>query len=258
MDLRALKKRFELGFKNFKNDIFMEEKVQQIEAVLIKLASDPRVLRLDSKIGACVEDLLNSISSNDNEQREASLIDLYLCLHKAGASYNQCEQRLMDEKKGLKWLPGGIMPVVFASYIMKPQFTFVDLGAGNGLQGLMLQYISPHRLTRQIELSGSHLNTGRIYRKVLGIHETQVSFENADIFDSSFYGVDVFYMYRPARPMGEGINIYKNINAKLLALKNPFFLISVADCFEPFITMDYKVVYSNEFLKIFYFSLNGK
>jgi 16S rRNA G1207 methylase RsmC len=129
----------------------------------------------------------------------------------------------------------------------------IDLGCGNGLQGILLKMVAPHKKTRQIELSKKYLETGNIFVEALGLDKPGFSFENNDIGAVDVSDADFIYMYRPARPMGEGKLFYENLAEKFSRIKKNFYLLSVADCFEPFIKSKYIKIYSNDFLSIFYF-----
>ncbi|PID78457.1 MAG: hypothetical protein CSA42_00315 [Gammaproteobacteria bacterium] len=241
------------SFGYFKTELFFEPGIELVEKALIKIALDKNII---SKIPGAFElaEKLSQVQNQQNfEERETLLIDLYLLLHKFGCGYSDMEQNFISEKKGIKWLPGGIMPIILTSYLMNEDYVFADLGAGNGLQGLILQSISPHKKTRLIEISESHLMAGRAYAKALGFNNESILFENNDILSSDFKDIDIFYMYRPARPMNGGKNFYIRLSEKFEQMEKEFFLVSVADCFEPFIKQDCLTVYSNEFMKVFLF-----
>lgn len=243
----------EKSFSNFKNNIFAEEKVNVIENLLVRLSLDEGVrteIKNAARYGA---ELISSKKNRDPEKREMSLIDLYLLFHKYGAGYSLEEEQFMEKSKGLKWLPGGLMPLVLGSYLMKPEYEFCDLGSGNGFQGYLMQGLCPHRSTRQIEISDKYLRAGEIFLDPLGIDKKKISFENTDISNFEMKDTDFVYMYRPARPMGEGSVLYQNLADKFYSNKKSFYLLSVADCFETFIKGDYEKIYYNEYLSIFYF-----
>ncbi|MDY0132041.1 MAG: methyltransferase [Desulforegulaceae bacterium] len=246
----------EKSFAKFMDNIFEEEKILRIEEVLIKLSFEESVF---SKIKEAQEigfELIKAQKAKDIEKREMLLINLYLLFHKYGAGYSFEEEKFMEKSKGLKWLPGGLMPLVLGSYLMKPEYEFCDLGCGNGFQGILMQALSPHSKTRQVEISKNYLEAGRIFLKPLKIDKEKISFENTDISNFKMKETDFVYMYRPSRPMGEGAQLYRNLSNRFYLNKKSFYLLSVADCFEPFIKGDYEKIYQNEYLSIFYFNRN--
>lgn len=244
-------KKLNASFLNLRKNIYLEKDVYKIEQALTKIAKSEIVkVKVPDSLN-CLDDLKKGIKEEDIKMRESALIELYIALHQGGRGYSDKEEELLKEKRGLKGLPGGILPVIIASHLIEEDYVFVDLGAGNGLQGLLLQYIFPHRLTRQIELAKAHLDTGSIYENQLGFDEKKILYENIDILSGDFSNVDFIYMYRPVRPIDSGLEFYKNLYNKLKQIKKPHFILSVADCFEPFLGQEYKKIYENEFLKVF-------
>lgn len=246
----------EKSFEKFMDNIFEEEKVLIIEEMLLKLSFD---ISISSKIKEAKEiglALINAQKNGDIEKREMNLIKLYLLFHKYGAGYSFEEEKFMEKSKGHKWFPGGLMPLVLGSYLMKPEYEFCDLGCGNGFQGILMQILSPHSKTRQIEISKSYLEAGKIFLKPLKIDKGKISFEHIDISSFKMKETDFVYMYRPSRPIEEGAQLYRNLSNKVYLNKKSFYLLSVADCFEPFIKGNYEKVYQNEYLSVFYFNQN--
>jgi hypothetical protein len=181
-------------FNNLMEDIFLEEQTRTIERALIDLASDSAV---------------------QNE-----LPDI-IKLHTAGSGYTSSERELLKEKSGISCLPGGISPLIMARPFIRPDTTVADLGAGNGLQGLLLQRIIPHKKTMQIEISAEMVRIGRIYQRALGIGEDRMEWINGDMADVSLEPVDFIYIYRPAKPYEGGNELYRAIARKLNALRKP-------------------------------------
>ncbi|MCB9494570.1 MAG: hypothetical protein H6681_03885 [Desulfobacteraceae bacterium] len=243
----------EKSFSKFMDNIFEEEKILLIENYILKLSFQDSVSDKVKDAKPFAIELLSAKENNDLEKREIFLTKLYLLFHKFGAGYSHEEEKFIQRSKGLKWLPGGLMPVVLGSYLMKSEYEFCDLGCGNGFQGILMQVLCPHKKTRQIEIAGSYLNKGEIFLSLPEIDREKICFENIDISDFQMQSADFIYMYRPARPMGEGSLIYQKLSDKFLNAEKSFYLLSVADCFEPFIKGSYERVYQNEFLNIFYF-----
>jgi hypothetical protein len=247
------KELIEKSFSNFMDNIFDEEKILLIEHFLLRLSFEEFVSAQIKDVKDYALELLTAKKNNDLEKREIFLTKLYLLFHRFGAGYTIEEEKFIEKSKGLKWLPGGLMPLVLGSYFMKPEYEFCDLGCGNGFQGILMQVLCPHKKTRQIEIAGSYLKKGEIFLSLPEIDKKKFCFENIDIADFQMKSADFLYMYRPARPMGEGSILYEKLADKFFKAKKSFYLLSVADCFEPFIKCSYKKIYQNEFLSIFYF-----
>ncbi|MGM5484233.1 MAG: hypothetical protein ACQER9_04945, partial [Nanobdellota archaeon] len=110
--------------------MFNENKILSFEEVLVKIASFRDVHNILPDSALLKKQLLYAKKNNDIDKRENFLIELYLALHRSGAGYSPFEDKVLNNKKGLKWLPGGLMPLVFASFIIKPEDVFIDLGCG--------------------------------------------------------------------------------------------------------------------------------
>jgi len=97
------------------------------------------------------------------------------------------------------------MPVVFlpsSSWaFITPDSVVVDLGAGNGLQGLLLQCLSPHRKTLQVELSSEMIRIGRLFQEALGISADRVEWIHDDIVNASIEAADIVYLYARHGPL---------------------------------------------------------
>lgn len=238
-------------FKKLLGGIFNEEGVYAIETSLVLLASDDDVRKVASGADRALDGLLQAQEEGNVEEREFSVLELYRCLHSGGWTYDRGEKMALDSRKGHQCLPGGLLPLFMAGHFIAGESVFADLGAGNGLQGLLMQKLRPHRLTMQTELSAAMIEVGRLYRDVLGIDENRVRWVHGDIADAELDGVDLVYLYRPARPMGKGIELYHAISGALAGLTAPVTVISVADCLGRFLDRRFVSLYENEFLTIF-------
>ncbi|MFP4266354.1 MAG: hypothetical protein ACLFRC_11215, partial [Desulfonatronovibrionaceae bacterium] len=172
-------------------------------------------------------------------------------LHGAGAGYRGEEREKINNRQGIECLPGGIVPLVLSSRLIGPQSVVADLGCGNGLQGLLLQSLQPHRRTIQAELSGSLISTGRLYQEVLGLKGDSVYWFHGDIFDLDLEGIDLIYLYRPVRPSGQGTGVYRRVAARLSTLSHAVSVVSMADCLKGFLGLDFCTLYQNYSLSIF-------
>ncbi len=245
---------YQAVFKGLYND----SRVPLIESALITIAEDAAVRKIISQEAALLVDVLKACRSDNfpptsdvPEEREMALVELYLCLHAAGPGYSVEEEVLLAERIGVRCLPGGMMPLLLASRLIGPDSVFADLGAGNGLQGLLLQQLCPHRQTLQVELSAGMIDVGKKYQQALQIAPEKIIWQHGNIVDADLSGIDLVYLYRPARPMDQGNDLYRIIADKLAARKEPVIIVSLADCLARFLPDRFSVVYKNEFINIF-------
>ncbi|BCS97278.1 hypothetical protein DSLASN_29100 [Desulfoluna limicola] len=233
-----------------KSNIYSVKGVQTIEEALTTLAGHPEVQRLAPEVRDWDAHLRSARSDNDVEEQEYALLELYRTLHTAGAGYTPSEKAKLDSQKGLHGLSGGLMPLLMAKELITPETRMADLGAGNGLQGLLLQCLAPHRNTLQVELSDSHLAAGRLFQKVLGIPEKRVTWLHGDLFTSDLSHTTLVYLYRPVRPSEITAPLYKKLADTLSAIDHPIHLISVADCLTPHLETLVTPLYTDGFLTI--------
>jgi hypothetical protein len=126
-----------------------------------------------------------------------------------------------------------------------------DFGAGNGLQGLLIQWLHPHRRTVQIEISGRMVEIGRRLQEWLEIPEDRVEWVHGDVLDASPAGMDFVYLYRPVRPVGEGRAFYERFGRELGAATSPVVVFSVADCLGPFLPEGFEIFHADGHLTCF-------
>lgn len=232
-------------------DLYAEESTRILEAALCKLAADPVVLEQVPQAGGYAKDLKTACLHQDQEEREFALMELYRSLHGGGWHYEDAEEGLLAARKGHRNLPGGLLPLLLARHLMERGTVTADLGAGNGLQGLLMQMLCPHQKTVQVELSASLISVGKHYQKVLEIPEERVDWQHGDIGACSLDTVDLVYLYRPVRPAGDGLKLYATIGAAIAKRKRGTRIISVADCLGRFLDPRFLVLYENEFLTIY-------
>jgi hypothetical protein len=202
-------------------------------------------------LGSLVAEVESARDGSDSEHRELAFIRLYQALHGAGADYDQKESERFRVRDGISCLPGGLLPLFLSDLLLDHRGVAADLGCGNGLQGLLLQCLSPHKKTVQIELSGALIATGRLYQEVLGLPQGRIEWRHTDIVDTGLKGVDLVYMYRPVQPIGQGLEVYQEISRKLSKLFPPVIVVSLADCLNDFLGQDFSTTYQNEFLTVF-------
>ncbi len=242
----------EATYNNLMQDLFLTEPAAGIEGALLSLAADGAVRGEVPDAERLARECLAAKEGKDTLAREAALINLYLRLHSAGCRYSSSERELLNKRAGISCQPGGLTPLVMAERLVGPGTTVADLGAGNGLQGLLLQRIRPHRKTLQIELSSEMVRVGLLFQRALGISDGLVEWINRDIADVPLDEADFVYLYRPARPHGEGNELYRTVASRLAAVEKPLVVLSVADCFAKFLDKRFSVFYSNEHIACLY------
>jgi hypothetical protein len=238
-------------FDSLLRNMFLEEKTTVIEEALLTLARDGAVRAELPDIENHVAGYLAARDSGDVQSRECSLLELYLRLHGAGTSYRPAERETLERRCGIAAHPGGLAPIIMAETFITEETTTADLGAGNGLQGLLLQRIQPHRRTIQVELSSEMIRVGRLFQEALGIGEDRVEWVHGDMAAVPLEPVDFLYLYRPAKPFGEGNELYRAIASRLSRARGPMVIMSVADCLGKFLGAGFELFYQNEQLSLY-------
>jgi len=151
----------------------------------------------------------------------------------------------MDELGGYWCHAGGLSPILKAGEYIGPDTVSADFGAGNGIQGLLLQKLFPHARTIQIEISSRMVAWGKELQKWLGIDPGKVEWVVGDVLEYSPRGIDFIYLYRPVRPEGKGRQFYENFAAELSASSEPVVIFSIADCLASFVSDNLEVFYSD-------------
>src|SRR4030066_2086496 len=168
----------------------LEKQVFAVTRSLLKLAGNTAVQAEVPNLDRHVINLRNALKDADFNALENPLLDLYIRLHRAGSVYSPCERDLLLKRKGYTCHPGGLSPLIKAVEFIRPDSIIADLGAGNGLQGLLLQDICPHRKTIQIEISSELIRVGRIFQQALGISADRVEWVHDDIIHASIEAAD--------------------------------------------------------------------
>ncbi len=192
-----------------------------------------------------VRNFMTAIGHEDSSAVEYALTNLYIQLHSAGSKYSPFELELLKSKHAYLCHPGGFSPLVMARPFIRPESIVADLGAGNGLQGLLLQRLYPHKRTLQIELSAEMIRIGRIFQQALGISDDRIEWINDDIANVSFETADFIYIYLPAKPIGGGYELYQSIARKLTAANKPLVIFSIADCLAGFLDKCFSIFYTD-------------
>ncbi len=194
---------------------------------------------------------IKSLASAQADQVEEAFLNLYCHVHGHEAPYSASERQRMDELGGYWCHAGGLSPILKAGDHIGPDTVSADFGAGNGLQGLLLQKLYPHAKTIQIEISSRMVAWGRELQEWLGIAAGRVTWVVGDVLDHSPRDVDFVYLYRPVRPEGEGRRFYENFAAVLAQAPRKVVVFSVADCLRDFLPEEFSVFYHDGHLTCF-------
>lgn len=231
--------------------MIFEPHAATIEQGLVKIASDSAVRKEVPGISKLMHEITVSRKQKDPFVLETALVKLYSCLHIAGSRYSTVERKRLESQHGYTSYPGGFSPLIRAEAHIRPESTVTDLGAGNGLQGLLMQHLYPHRKTVQVELSADMIRVGRIFQKALGIDENRVEWVHDDIVNVSIRKSDFVYIYRPARPIKEGKELYRIIADKLIDGDERRVVFSIADCISEFLAGHFSIFFSDGHLTCF-------
>jgi hypothetical protein len=194
---------------------------------------------------------LDSVDGGDADHVEESFLDLYAHLHMHEAPYTPDERRRVDETGGYWCHAGGLSPILKAGDWIRPDTASADLGAGNGLQGLLLQKLYPHRRTVQVEISHRMVEIGRRLQEWLEIPNHRVQWVIDDVQNASVQNIDFLYLYRPVRSDGPGRRFYERLAAELDGMAHRIVIFSIADCLRDFLSDRFEVFYSDGHLTCF-------
>ena len=195
--------------------------------------------------------LRRAMSGDDADTIEEAFLELYAHLHMHESPYSKEERTRLDETGGYWSHAGGISPVVKAAGHIGPETVAADYGAGNGLQGLLLEKLYPHRKTIQIEISSEAIAIGRRLQRWLDIAEDRIEWIAGDVLDYPPVGVDFIYLYRPVRPEGEGIGFYETMARTVSASPTQVTIFSIADCLRDFLSPEFERFYYDGHLSCF-------
>ncbi len=219
--------------------------------ILLTLGKAGPVRREIPGVAPMVQDLERALAVGDPECIEAASVPLYSVLHQAGGTYAAAERERLDAGGGYACIAGGFTPLLQAGPFIGTETVSADLGAGNGLQGMLLQRLFPHRQTLQIELSAEMIRVGKIYQQVLGIGDDRMVWVHGDMAEASLDAIDFIYLYRPAKPSAAGEGLYKRLAWKLAAIDHPLVIFSIADCLGPHLDGSFSTLFSDGHLSVF-------
>jgi len=187
----------------------------------------------------------------DELATEEAFLHLYCHVHGHEAPYTPEERARVDETGGYWAHAGGVSPVLRAGPHIRPDTVLGDFGAGNGLQGLLIQKLHPHARTVQIEISSRMVDAGRALQAWLEIPADRVEWIVGDVLDHSPAGMDFVYLYRPVRPTGAGRAFYERFAAEAGCGVEGVTIFSIADCLRDFLPPAFEVFHSDGHLTCF-------
>ncbi|MCP4900413.1 MAG: class I SAM-dependent methyltransferase [bacterium] len=195
--------------------------------------------------------LTKAVVERQTESIEEAFLALYELVHMTEAHYTREERHAMDRSGGYWAHAGGISPIIRARPFLSSRSISTDLGAGNGLQCLLLQRLFPHRLSIQIEISSQMVEIGKRLQEWLRIPKERVEWRTADILDAEIPDADFVYLYRPVRPEGPGRSFYERLSSSLENTERHAVVFSIADCLRDFLSDRFERIYYDGQLSCF-------
>ena len=227
------------------------ESLFKIEEAFERIASNKQILALFPEIGKVANRFYKDLAGGYSDQTETSFLNLYCEIHRAGSEYSEAERQRLDNKQGYFNHPGGISPLLRSKQHIHSDTVVADLGAGNGLQGLLFQYLYPHKRTELVELSTSMIKIGKLFQEALGIEKDKVFWINDDIINFDLDHIDFLYLYRPSKPIKNGIALYEDLRKKLGNRNRAVTIFSIADCLKDYLSDNYREFYNDGHLTCF-------
>jgi hypothetical protein len=217
----------------------------------LRLPDPPGGLDVFPDFTALRDRLALSIERDKADDIEERFLELYAHLHMNQAPYSGEERERMDATGGYWNHAGGLSPILKAAPWIEGSTVSADFGAGNGLQGLLLQLLYPHTRTVQIEISAQAAEIGDELRHWFGVPTDRIEWVVDDVLNVPASGYDFIYLYRPLRPEGPGRDFYKRFAHDVETEQNPPIIFSIADCLRDFLSNRYEVFYCDGHLTCF-------
>jgi hypothetical protein len=219
--------------------------------LLARLPPPPDPLGLYPRYAELQARFLEEAERGDGERLEEAFLELYAHTHGHAAPYTPEERAQVDATGGYWCHAGGLSPILKAPRFLRPTSVSAELGAGNGLQSLLMQKLSPHSRTVMVEISSRMAEVGRHLQGWLGIPDERVEWRVGDVMEVDVSGIDFLYLYRPLRPEGPGRRFYERLAAQLEGRDAPVVVFSIADCLRGFLSPAFRVVYADGHLTCF-------
>jgi len=222
-----------------------QARLLDLMAILGNLADNPDVAADFPDFSTLRDTFIEACDGNDPEVLEERFLELYAHLHMHEAPYTSQERRRVDASGGYWAHAGGLSPILKAGSWIHPSTRSVDLGAGNGLQGLLMQLLYPHQRCVQVEISGAMVEIGRRLQWWLGIAEDRVEWRVGDVLECPLGSWDFVYLYRPVRPVGPGRTFYQKLSTVLNEEAGEVVIFSIADCLREFLPATFDRFYTD-------------
>lgn len=246
-----IKKRLMTIFHSDERPLPERRRLIDLMMLPVTLPPPPDPLGLYPDYSRLRDDFIESTFTDDPDRVEERFLELYCHLHGYEAPYTSEERRRVDETGGYWCHAGGLSPILKAEPWIGPDTVSADFGAGNGLQGLLMQKLYPHKLTIQIEISSRMVACGKTLQEWLSIDPDRVEWRIEDVLDASPKGKDFIYLYRPVKPVAEGRAFYERFAAELEETGRPVVIFSIADCLKEFLSSAFEVFYHDGHLTCF-------
>jgi len=215
------------------------------------LPPPPDPVGLFHDYAALKDRFLSARDRGDELDTEEAFLALYCHVHGHEAPYTPAERARVDETGGYWAHAGGVSPILRAGPHITQDTVLGDFGAGNGLQGLLMQRLHPHAKTIQIEISQRMVEAGRALQTWLDIPADRVEWIVGDVLDHSPAGMNFVYLYRPVRPTGAGRAFYERFAAEAGRGVESVTIFSIADCLRDFLPPAFEVFHCDGHLTCF-------
>jgi hypothetical protein len=227
------------------------ERLLVLMGLFAELPPPPDPFDLYPRYGELKERFIATIAGTDGDAVEEAFLALYSHVHGYDVPYTDEERQRVLETGGYLCHVGGLAPILKAVPFLEASTVSADFGAGNGLQGLLMQRLKPHRKTVQIEISSRMVEAGKKLQDWLAIPRERVEWITSHVSEVSPVGIDFIYIYRPVRPTGEGEKFYRDFAARLSTSSDPVVIFSIADCLRSFLPSELEVFYGDGHLTCF-------
>lgn len=196
---------------------------------------------------------LNEVRAGGSaDEIEEAFLNVYEHVHMIEAPYTPDERARVNRAGGYWAHAGGISPLLKAQPHLRPEAISVDIGAGNGLQCLLLQWLYPHRRSIQIEISSRMIDIGRTLQQWIGVPQRKIEWRCEDVLEARIPDADFVYLYRPVRPEGLGRGFYKSLGEALIHADHEIVVFSIADCLGEYLMPAYERFYYDGQLSCFH------
>ena len=213
--------------------------------LLATLPPPPDAAELFPQYPALRDRFLAASHGDDGELLEERFLEFYAHLHMHEALYTASERQRVDATGGYWSHAGGLSPILKAGSWIHPETVSVDIGAGNGLQALLMQKMYPHARCCQIEISSVMVEIGRRLQEWLEIPENRVEWRVDDVLETDLGGWNFVYLYRPVRPVGPGEGFYTRLVSALDEEPTEVVIFSIADCLGEFLPETFERFYTD-------------